>query len=190
MGPGELVCRKPLPSMPLAFWGDPDFSRYKAAYFSVYPGVWRHGDLIAWAPEGGIVVYGRSDATLNPGGVRIGTAEIYRPLETVPEVADALAVGKREDGDEVIWLFVVLQADAVLDEALKERIKGAIRRLSSPRHVPKRIFAVSQLPRTRSGKTVEIAVSRLLNGLEVPNRQVMENPEALEEILGVVGGAQ
>ncbi|ADI13750.1 acetoacetate--CoA ligase [Truepera radiovictrix] len=190
VGPGELVCRKPLPSMPLAFWGDPDFSRYKAAYFSVYPGVWRHGDLIAWAPEGGIVVYGRSDATLNPGGVRIGTAEIYRPLETVPEVADALAVGKREDGDEVIWLFVVLQADAVLDEALKERIKGAIRRLSSPRHVPKRIFAVSQLPRTRSGKTVEIAVSRLLNGLEVPNRQVMENPEALEEILGVVGGAQ
>jgi acetoacetyl-CoA synthetase len=185
-GPGELVCRKPLPSMPLAFWGDPDFSRYKAAYFSVYPGVWRHGDLIAWAPEGGIVVYGRSDATLNPGGVRIGTAELYRPLETVAEVADALAVGKREDGDEVIWLFVVLQAGAALDEALKERIKGAIRRLASPRHVPKRIFAVSQLPRTRSGKTVEIAVSRLLNGLEVPNRQVMENPEALEEIMRVV----
>lgn len=186
-GPGELVCRKPLPCMPLAFWGDSDFRRYKAAYFEVYPGVWRHGDLVEWAPEGGIIVYGRSDATLNPGGVRIGTAELYRPLEALPEVVDALAVGKREDGDEVIWLFVVLQPGTVLDEALTQRIKAAIRRGSSPRHVPKRIFATTQLPRTRSGKTMEIAVSRLVNGQAVPNRQVMENPEALGEIAQVVG---
>lgn len=187
-GPGELVCRKPLPSMPLTFWNDPDYRRYKAAYLEDYPGVWRHGDLIARAPEGGIVVYGRSDATLNPGGVRIGTAELYRPLETLPEVADALAVGKREGGDEVIWLFVVLQPGVTLDTALEQKIKGAIRTASSPRHVPRRIYQVSQLPRTRSGKTMEIAVSRLVNAQGVPNRQVMENPEALDEIARVVGG--
>ena len=179
--PGELVCEKPLPSMPLSFWNDPDDERYKGAYLDYFPGVWRHGDLIEITPQG-IVVYGRSDATLNPGGVRIGTAEIYRPLQTLSEVMESLAVGKKEDGDEVIWLFVVLREGVELDDELTKKIKGAIRQDSSPRHTPKRVFQVSQLPRTRSGKLVEVAVSRLVNGRDVPNRQSMENPEALEDI--------
>lgn len=188
--PGELVCRGPLPSMPLEFWQDPNLERYQAAYFEHYPGVWRHGDLIEITEQGGIIVYGRSDATLNPGGVRIGTAEIYKPLETLPEVVEALAVGKREAGDETIWLFVVLQADVRLSEELEQRIKTQIRQEASPRHVPKKIFQVSQLPRTRSGKATEIAVSRLVNGQDVPNREVMANPEALDEIQQTVDKAR
>jgi acetoacetyl-CoA synthetase len=180
--PGELVCRKPLPSMPIKFWKDDDFSRYKAAYFERYPGVWRHGDLIEIKKGQGIVVYGRSDATLNPGGVRIGTAEIYRPLETLPEVTEALAVGKREENDETIWLFVVLREGMTLDAPLKGRIQEAIRSGASPRHVPRRVFQVSGLPRTRSGKAMEIAVSRLVNGKSVPNLEVIANPEVLDEI--------
>jgi acetoacetyl-CoA synthetase len=180
--PGELVCRRPLPSMPLRFWSDPDGSRYHDAYFAVYDGVWRHGDMIEITPQDGIVVYGRSDATLNPGGVRIGTAEIYRPLESIPAIVDALAVGRREGDDEVIWLFVVLQPGVVLDTALERQIAQVIRSNESPRHVPRRIFAVSQLPRTRSGKTMEIAVARLVNGQPVPNREVVANPESLDEI--------
>jgi acetoacetyl-CoA synthetase len=184
--PGELVCRAPLPSMPLGFWSDADGSRYHDAYFGVYDGVWRHGDLIEITPQGGIVVYGRSDATLNPGGVRIGTAEIYRPLERIPEIVDALAVGRREGEDEVIWLFVVLQDGVNLDVPLERRIAHVIRANESPRHVPRRIFAVSQLPRTRSGKTMEIAVSRLVNGQPVPNREVVANAESLDEIARVI----
>jgi acetoacetyl-CoA synthetase len=184
--PGELVCRQPLPSMPLRFWNDPEGVRYHDAYFSVYDGVWRHGDLVEITAQRGIIVYGRSDATLNPGGVRIGTAEIYRPLETIAEVVDALAVGRREGDDEVIWLFVVLQSGVTLDDALERRIAQAIRTNESPRHVPRRIFQVSQLPRTRSGKTMEIAVSRLVNGQDVPNREVVANPESLDEIARVL----
>ena len=184
--PGELVCRKPLPSMPVSFWNDPDGSRYRDSYFDRYPGVWRHGDLIEVAPEGGIIVYGRSDATLNPGGVRIGTAEIYRPLERVPEVVESAAVGRKEGDDEVIWLMVVLREGVELDDALTEGIRRAIREHASPRHVPKRILAVSQIPRTRSGKPMEIAVAHVVNGREVPNRSVMANPESLEEIAEAV----
>jgi acetoacetyl-CoA synthetase len=183
--PGELVCRTPLPSMPLRFWNDPDDARYRDAYFSVFPNVWRHGDLIEITPERGIIVYGRSDATLNPGGVRIGTAEIYRPLDAIPEIVDALAVGKRVDDDEAIWLFVVLQTGVALDAALERRIVHTIRANESPRHVPRRVFQVSQLPRTRSGKAMEIAVSRLVNGQPVPKREVIANPEALDEIARV-----
>jgi acetoacetyl-CoA synthetase len=183
--PGELVCRGPLPSMPLSFWNDLDFKRYQAAYLETYPGVWRHGDLIEITPEG-IIIYGRSDATLNPAGVRIGTAEIYRPLEALPEITEALAVGKREGNDEgnneVIWLFVVLRPGEVLDDDLRRRIKAQIRTQSSPRHVPGRILQVTDLPRTRSGKLTEIAVARLVNGQSVPNREAMANPEALDEM--------
>lgn len=184
--PGELVCCQPLPSMPLKFWNDPGNTRYRAAYFEHYPGLWRHGDLIAFSPQGGIVVYGRSDATLNPGGVRIGSAEIYRPLEDFSEVVEAMAVGKKSDDDELIWLFVVLKEGHILDSELTQRIRAHIRSQASPRHVPKRIFQVSDLPRTRSGKATEIAVSRLVNGLEVPNRSAMANPEILTEIEQVV----
>jgi acetoacetyl-CoA synthetase len=180
--PGELVCRQPLPSMPLRFWNDPSFERYRDAYLRRYDGVWHHGDRIEITGRRGVIVYGRSDATLNPGGVRIGTAEIYRPLEQVPEIVEALAVGRREGDDEVIWLFVVLRAGATLDEALESRIKRVIRTNESPRHVPKRILAVGQLPRTRSGKSMEIAVAWLVNGQPVPNREVVANPEALDEI--------
>jgi len=186
--PGELVCRRPLPSMPLGFWNDPDKERYRAAYFEVFPGVWRHGDLIEVTTEGGILVYGRSDATLNPGGVRIGTAEIYRPLEEIPEVLEAAAVGRKEGADEVIWLFVVLREGVVLSGELVARLKRIIRERASPRHVPKRVFQLSALPRTRSGKAMEIAVSRVVNGVEVPNRSVAANPEAFEEIARVIAG--
>jgi acetoacetyl-CoA synthetase len=180
--PGELVCRQALPSMPLRFWDDARGERYWAAYFERYPGVWHHGDLVAVTDQGGIVVYGRSDATLNPGGVRIGTAEIYRPLDELPEVVEAAAVGKREGGDEKIWLFVVLAQGADLDEELEGKIRERIRSGASPRHVPRRIIALSQLPRTRSGKAMEIAIARVVNGQEVPNRSVVANPEALDEV--------
>src|SRR5690606_12847976 len=153
-----------------------DFERYERAYFGVYPGLWRHGDLVARTPEGGIVVYGRSDATLNPGGVRLGTAEIYRPLEALAEVAEAAAVGKRVGDDQEIWLLVTLAPGAVLDDELVERIKAAVRRGASPRHVPRRVIDVPQLPRTRSGKAMELAVARLVNGQAVPNLEVMANP--------------
>lgn len=179
---GELVIQQPLPSMPLSFWQDPEYKRYLAAYFEHYPGKWRHGDLIEITEQGGINVYGRSDATLNPGGVRIGTAELYRPLEALSEIVEACAIGKKQAADEQIWLLLILQEGQVLDKALEQRIKTEIRTKASPRHVPERIFQVSQLPRTRSGKAMEIAVSRLLNGLPIPNREVMANPEALEEL--------
>jgi acetoacetyl-CoA synthetase len=185
-GPGELVCRKPLPSMPLRFWNDPGGERYRGAYFERYPGVWHHGDLIELTEEGGVVVYGRSDATLNPGGVRIGTAEIYRPLDDLPEVLEAAAVGRRKGGDETIWLFVVLAQGKELNDDLELAIRTRIRSAASPRHVPSRILAVSQLPRTRSGKAMEIAVARVANGQEVENLAVIANPEALLEIATVV----
>ncbi len=184
--PGELVCCKPLPSMPLQFWNDADGSRYKSAYFEHFAGIWRHGDLIEITPEGGVIVYGRSDATLNPGGVRIGTAEIYRPLEDLAEVVDAAAVGKRNDGDEVIWLLVVLKEGLVLDDDLVKRIKTHLRQTASPRHVPRKVLHVPGLPYTRSGKMMELAVARLVNGQAVPNKQVMVNPEVLDEIEVVV----
>ena len=184
---GEMVCRSPLPSMPLGFWDDADGARYRAAYFSHYPGVWRHGDIAEKTAQGGWIIYGRSDATLNPGGVRIGTAEIYSALESVAAVAEAAAVAKKHDADEVIWLFVVLRADAsgadaVLDAALEDEIRRALRANASPRHVPKRIVAVSQLPQTRSGKVSEIAITQVINGGEAGNREALANPESLDEI--------
>ena len=185
--PGELVCRQPLPSMPLRFWNDEADERYQDAYFRKYPGVWHHGDLIEITPERGIIVFGRSDATLNPGGVRIGTAEIYRPLETLAEIVEALAVGRRVDEDEEIWLFVVLRPGVALDDTLRARIATTIRQHESPRHVPRRILAVSQLPRTRSGKSMELAVARIVNGQPVPNREVAANPDAFDEIARVAG---
>jgi acetoacetyl-CoA synthetase len=188
--PGELVCRQPLPSMPLRFWGDDAGARYRAAYFEHYPGIWRHGDLIEITPHRGIVVYGRSDATLNPGGVRIGTAEIYRPLDAIPEIVEALAVGRRDGDDEVIWLFVVLRPALRLDDALIGRIQRTIRTEESPRHVPKRVFQVSELPRTRSGKSMEIAVTQLVNGRPVPNRMVIANPASLDEIAAAVAAVR
>jgi acetoacetyl-CoA synthetase len=179
---GELVCTSPFPSQPVCFWNDPDGSKYKNAYFEHYPGVWRHGDFIEITQHGGVIVYGRSDATLNPGGVRIGTAEIYRVVEGLPEVLDSIVVGKRtEDEDVAIALFVVLREGLTLDKDLRDKIKQEIAAGASKRHVPKIIKQVSQIPHTISGKKVELAVQQVIHGEEVKNRDALANPEALDE---------
>jgi acetoacetyl-CoA synthetase len=177
---GELVCTSPFPSMPVAFWNDPDGSRYHAAYFERFPGVWCHGDWALMTDAGGVVIAGRSDATLNPGGVRIGTAEIYRQVERLPEIAEALAVGQQWDGDERVVLFVRLQPGCTLDDALRARIVKEIRANTTPRHVPAKIVAVADIPRTKSGKIVELAVRHVIHGREVKNIEALANPQALE----------
>jgi acetoacetyl-CoA synthetase len=183
---GELVCVQPFPSMPVSFWNDPDGAKYRNAYFTHYDReVWRHGDFVEITAEGGIVVYGRSDATLNPGGVRIGTAELYRQVETLPEVADSLAIGREADGDTEIWLFVKLRDARPLDAALETRIKATIREALTPRHVPRRIVAVQDIPYTRSGKKVELAVTEAVHGRPVTNMAALANPEAMVEYVAM-----
>jgi acetoacetyl-CoA synthetase len=182
---GELVCTRPFPSMPVGFWNDPDGAKYRAAYFERFPGVWHHGDFAEWTAHGGIIIHGRSDATLNPGGVRIGTAEIYNQVERLPEVVEALAIGQDWEGDVRIVLFVRLADGAALDEPLRERIRAAIRAGASPRHVPARIVAVADIPRTKSGKITELAVRDVVHGREVKNKEALANPEALELYRGL-----
>ncbi len=177
---GELVCTTPFPSMPLEFWGDDDGSRYRSAYFEAFDDTWTHGDYASWTPNGGMVIHGRSDATLNASGVRIGTAEIYRVVEQLDEVVEAIAVGQQWDGDTRIVLFVRLAAGAVLDEALERSIRSELRSKCSPRHVPAVIKAVADIPRTRSGKIVELAVTEVLHGRPVKNIEALANPEALD----------
>lgn len=179
-GPGELVCTAPFPSMPLQFWNDPDGSRYRKAYFERFPGVWAHGDWATLTGTGGMVIHGRSDATLNPGGVRLGTAEIYRVAETIPGIADSIAVGQRWEGDERVILFVKTAAGVTLDEELKGRIRDAIRENVSPRHVPARIVAVADIPYTVNMKKVELAVRNVIHGEPVRNRDALANPASLE----------
>lgn len=181
---GELVCTAPFPSRPLFFWKDPDKVKYKKAYFDVYPGVWRHGDYIEITPEGGVIIYGRSDATLNPGGVRIGTAEIYRQVETLPEVADSLVIGQKWQEDIRIILFVKLaHGISALTESLQQKIRNQIRTNTTPRHIPAKIIAISDIPYTLNGKKVELAVYHLIHGEPVLNQEVLANPEALEGYL-------
>ena len=194
-GRGELVCRQPLPSMPVRFWNDPDGERYRDAYFATFPGVWAHGDFIEFTEHGGAIIYGRSDATLNPGGVRIGTAEIYRQVETIAEVADSLVVGRQVDGDVEVVLLVVPAAGQTLTDDLQQQLRQRIREGASPRHVPKHIVEVPDIPYTRSGKKVELAVARLINGsAKADNRDALSNPEALDHIgdrmraSGLLGG--
>ena len=177
---GELVCCAPFPSMPLGFWNDPDGSKYRAAYFERFPDVWHHGDFIEFTERGSAIIHGRSDATLNPGGVRIGTAEIYRQVETLPEIEDAIAVERQVNGEDFIALFVVLAEGVELGEELCQRVRTAIREGASPRHTPKEILAIPEVPRTVSGKAVELAVAQVLRGEEVTNRDALANPEALE----------
>ena len=183
-GKGELVCVKPFPSMPVGFWNDPDGSKYRAAYFEKYPNVWTHGDWSEITEHDGMVIYGRSDATLNPGGVRIGTAEIYRQVELLPEVIESLVIGQNwppgEMSDVRVVLFVKLQDGVTLDEALAEKIKGQIRRNTTPRHVPAKIVQVPEIPRTKSGKIVELAVRNAVHGQPVKNVEALANPEALD----------
>ncbi len=177
---GELVCTKPFPSMPVGFWNDPDDVKYKAAYFQAYPEVWHHGDFIELTEHDGIIIYGRSDATLNPGGVRIGTAEIYRQVEQLEEVAEALVIGQDWEGDVRVVLFVKLRDGRELDEALTRKIKQQIRNGCTPRHVPACVLQVDDIPRTKSGKIVELAVRDVVHGRPVKNKEALANPEALE----------
>lgn len=185
--PGELVCRRPLPSMPLGFWDDDGGGKYVETYFSKYPGIWRHGDRVEITPEGGVVVWGRSDATLKPGGVRIGTGEIYRALEDLPEVVEALAAGKEEGHDVAIWLFVVLQPGVTLDRALRQRLCNAVLKRTTAQHVPRSIFHVDDLPRTHSGKVMELAATHVINGRELKSLSAIANPETLRALAIAAG---
>jgi acetoacetyl-CoA synthetase len=177
---GELVCTRPFPSMPVMFWGDPAGRKYRAAYFERFAGVWHHGDFAEWTGHGGLIIHGRSDATLNPGGVRIGTAELYAQVEKVPEVLDAIAIGQDWDNDVRIVLFVRLRDGIALDVALADRIRQQIRIGASPRHVPARIVQVADIPRTKSGKITELAVRDVVAGRTVKNQEALANPEALD----------
>lgn len=178
--PGELVCTAPFPSMPVAFWNDPDGSKYKAAYFERFDNIWCHGDWAELTDREGIIIYGRSDATLNPGGVRIGTAEIYRQVERVEEVLESLCIGQDWQSDVRVVLFVRLREGVQLDEALADRIKKTIRDNTTPRHVPAKIIQVTDIPRTISGKIVELAVRNVVHGRPVRNTDALANPEALK----------
>ncbi|SCB61056.1 acetoacetyl-CoA synthetase [Rhizobium aethiopicum] len=176
---GELVCTKAFPSMPVMFWNDPDGAKYRAAYFDRFDNVWCHGDFAEWTEHGGLLIHGRSDATLNPGGVRIGTAEIYNQVEQMEEVAEALCIGQEWDHDVRVILFVCLAPGVTLTEDLVKAIKTRIRTGASPRHVPAKIIAVADIPRTKSGKIVELAVREVVHGRPVKNREALANPEAL-----------
>jgi acetoacetyl-CoA synthetase len=183
-GRGELVCTRPFPSTPLGFWNDKDGQRYRSAYFDRFPGVWAHGDFAELTARGGVVIHGRSDAVLNPGGVRIGTAEIYRQVETLDEVVESLAIAQPWKGDERVVLFVVLREGLPLDDVLRSRIRDVIRRNTTPRHVPAKILQVPEMPRTRSGKLVELAVASVVRGETIANTLAIANPGALESFRG------
>ncbi len=182
---GELVCKSPFPAMPAGFWNDPDGAQYRATYFERYPGVWRQGDWAELTEHGGMVIYGRSDATLNPGGVRMGTAEIYQQVEPMTEIVESLVIGQTwppgECSDVRVVLFVKLQEGLTLDDALAERIRQTIRTNTTPRHVPAKILQVTDLPRTRSGKIMELAVCDVVHGRDVRNIEALSNPEALAQ---------
>jgi acetoacetyl-CoA synthetase len=178
---GELVCSMPFPSMPVEFWNDPDGGRYRAAYFEKFPGVWTHGDYVELTEHDGMIIYGRSDAVLNPGGVRIGTAEIYRQVERLDEIVESLVIGQRWEHDERVVLFVRLRDGVSLTPELQDRIKRQIRENTTPRHVPARIVQVQEIPRTKSGKIVELAVRDVVHGRGVKNLEALANPEALEQ---------
>ena len=177
---GELVCLRPFPSMPIYFWNDPKNEKYRAAYFDAFPGVWHHGDYIEITSTGGVIIHGRSDATLNPAGVRIGTAEIYRQVETVDEILDSIVVGQDWEGDTRIVLFVKLREGVQFSDELAAKVKKAIRENTSPRHVPSKIVAVPDIPYTISGKKVEMAVRNMIHGQPVLNKDALGNPESLE----------
>jgi acetoacetyl-CoA synthetase len=182
---GELVCAAPFPSMPVYFWDDADGKKYHSAYFDVYPGIWRHGDYIVVTEHGGVVMHGRSDATLNPGGVRIGTAELYRQVEQLEEIADSVVVGQKWDNDVRVILFVKLAPGVELNDVLKNKIRQTIRVHASPRHVPAKIIPVPDIPYTLNMKKVELAVKKVIHNQEVKNKDALRNPEALDHFAGI-----
>lgn len=177
---GELVCIAPFPCMPVGFWNDPDGAKYFAAYFDRFPGIWCHGDYVELTAHNGLIIYGRSDATLNPGGVRIGTAEIYRQVEKLDEVVESLVIGQDWEDDVRVVLFVRLRDGLALDDGLRDRIKAQIRQGATPRHVPARIVQVADIPRTKSGKITELAVRDTVHGRTVKNQEALANPGALD----------
>ena len=177
---GELCCSQPFPSMPIYFWGDEDGSKYRKAYFDKFPGIWSHGDFAKKTQHGGYVIHGRSDATLNPGGVRIGTAEIYRQVEKLDEVLESICVGQDWQDDVRVILFVKLREGICLDRDLEDRIRKSIRQHTTPRHVPAKIIQVADIPRTISGKIVELAVRDIIHGRPAGNLDALANPQALE----------
>jgi acetoacetyl-CoA synthetase len=179
-GKGDLVCTAPFPSLPVEFWNDAENSIYRRAYFEEFPNTWHHGDYAEWTEHGGMTIYGRSDATLNPGGVRIGTAEIYCQVESLDEVVEGIVVGQEWDDDTRIVLFVVLRPEKKLDDELIEKIKNQIRANCTPRHVPRKVVQVADIPRTRSGKITELAVRDIIHGRAITNREALANPEALD----------
>ncbi|MCK4757695.1 MAG: acetoacetate--CoA ligase, partial [Thermoplasmata archaeon] len=182
---GELVCQKPFPSMPIYFWNDPDDAKYRAAYFETYPNIWHHGDYIVVTGHGGVIMYGRSDATLNPGGVRIGTAEIYRVVENVPEVEDSLVVGQDWDNDVRVILFLKMKEGQHLTDELAAKVKTIIRTSTTPRHVPAKVIQVADIPYTINGKKVELAVRKIIHDQDVKNKDALGNPEALDLYVGL-----
>ncbi|WP_406872585.1 acetoacetate--CoA ligase [Aminobacter sp. P9b] len=182
---GELVCARAFPAMPIGFWNDPDGAKYHAAYFERFDNVWCHGDFAEWTAHGGMIIHGRSDATLNPGGVRIGTAEIYNQVEQMPEIAEAICIGQDWQDDVRVVLFVRLAPGVSLDAELEKRIRTKIRTGASPRHVPAKIVAVADIPRTKSGKITELAVRDIVHGRPVKNQEALANPEALELYVGL-----
>ncbi len=177
---GELVCTKPFPSMPICFWDDVDGARYRAAYFARYPGVWHHGDYVELTQHDGVIVYGRSDATLNPGGVRIGTSEIYRQVEQIDAVAESIVISQDWDGDVRVVLFVRLRDGLTLDDDMAAEIRARIREGCTPRHVPAKVLQVADIPRTKSGKIVELAVREVVHGRTIKNIEALDNPQALD----------
>jgi len=177
---GELVCAAPFPSMPIYFWDDPDNRKYLSAYFDMYPNVWRHGDYVLVSERGGVVIFGRSDATLNPGGVRIGTAEIYRQVEQLEEIEDSVVVGQNWKNDVRVILFVKMAEEGQLTEELKKKIRDVIRKNASPRHVPAKILSVADVPYTLNMKKVELAVRQTIHKQPVLNKDALRNPEALD----------
>jgi acetoacetyl-CoA synthetase len=183
---GELVCTVPFPSKPVGFWADTDNAKYKAAYFEGFPGVWTHGDFASKSVTGGFTLFGRSDATLNSKGVRIGTAEIYRVVETFPQVQESMAVSQDWESDTRVILFIVVKAGQEFNEVVEKEIKTALRTQASPRHVPDLIVVAPELPRTKSNKLVELAVTDVINGREVRNRDALANPDSLDWFKGLV----
>ena len=178
---GELVCINPFPSMPLKFWNDKKDEKFKKAYFNKYKNIWHHGDYAEVKNSGGFVIYGRSDATLNPGGVRLGTSEIYSVIEKFKEIKESIVVGQKWDNDIRIVLFVVLDKKFDLNDEFKKKLKTKIRLEASPRHVPSKIIKVNDIPRTKNGKIVELAVKNLIEGNEIKNKEALANPDILEE---------
>jgi acetoacetyl-CoA synthetase len=176
----ELVCVKSFPSAPVYFWNDPDDAKYRGAYFETYPGIWHHGDFMELTEHGGVIMYGRSDATLNPGGVRIGTAEIYRQVEALDQILDSLVIGQDWDNDVRVILFIKLAAGVAFDDDLVKLIKTTIRASTTPRHVPAKVLQIADIPYTISGKKVELAVRQIIHGQPVKNKDALANPQALD----------